>query len=332
MKKTLLLILLLIILTTYTFASADLARGSKGKEVMSLQQALINQGYLNGKADGDFGKKTEEAVKAFQRASGLPETGIADTATLETLLGETASGSTSESEISCRGCGRKVPANEGYSFCPYCGAAISVETNDTPTETLSAGDIVVFGHYEQDADSSNGPEEIEWRVLETNGESALMISQYALDDVPFSEHWDDTVGLWHVCDLHTWLNHDFLDTAFTEEEKSRLTSVSVTADRNPDYSTPPGDDTEDMVFLLSVTQVKRFFPSKSDRVVLATPYAIDRGVYLEDNGSCWWWTRTPGYTDGAVALVDNDGTINTYGCGVLSDRGGVRPVIALKLR
>jgi len=322
----------LIILAFCVVAHADFARGSKGDEVLTLQQALIDQGYLTGKADGDFGKKTEEAVKALQSARGLPETGIADTVTLEALFGKTSSGSAGDSEISCRSCGRKLPMNEGYSFCPYCGAAINEEVNDTPAETLSAGDLVVFGHYEQDADNSNGPEEIEWRVLETDGETALMISQYALDDVPFSEHWDDTVGLWHVCDLHSWLNHEFLDAAFTKEEKSRLASITVTADLNPDYSTPSGDDTEDMVFLLSVTQIKRFFSSKGDRVVLATPYAIDRGVYLEENGSCWWWTRTPGYTDGAVALVDNDGTINTYGCGALSDRGGVRPVIVLKLQ
>ena len=324
MKKTLLIIITLIMLSMFTNALAELSIGSKGSEVVKLQQALIDQGYLNGKADGDFGKKTEEAVKAFQRANNLPETGVADSDTQASLFGKTAAESSNDSELTCKNCGSIVPMDMDYSFCPYCGAALT-------GSTVSPGDILVFGHYEQDADRSNGPEEIEWIVLETDGEQALMISRYALDDVPFSEHWDDTVGLWYVCDLHTWLNDDFLNAAFTAEESSQLANVSVTADRNPDYSTPPGEDSEDMVFLLSITQAKRYFSSKADRAAVATPYAKERGVYLEGD-NCWWWTRTPGYTDGAVALIDNDGTINTYGCGALSDRGGVRPAIVLNLQ
>ena len=72
MRKMLSVIMVLIMLASCVVAYADLARGSKGDKVLALQQALIIEGYLNGKADGDFGKKTEDAVKAFQRANGLP--------------------------------------------------------------------------------------------------------------------------------------------------------------------------------------------------------------------------------------------------------------------
>jgi len=57
-----------------------LEKGSKGDDVKTLQQALIDQGYLSGKADGDFGNKTVQAVKAAQKAFGMEETGIADDA------------------------------------------------------------------------------------------------------------------------------------------------------------------------------------------------------------------------------------------------------------
>lgn len=53
-------------------------KGSKGDDVKTLQQALINQGFLSGKVDGDYGNKTVQAVKSAQKAFGMEETGIAD--------------------------------------------------------------------------------------------------------------------------------------------------------------------------------------------------------------------------------------------------------------
>ena len=85
-RKILAIVLALMLLVAHAFAYTELAKGSKGDEVVVLQEALINQGYLNGKADGDFGKKTEAAVLAFQRANGLPETGIADEATQAAIM------------------------------------------------------------------------------------------------------------------------------------------------------------------------------------------------------------------------------------------------------
>jgi hypothetical protein len=43
----------------------------KGKDVVELQETLNNLGFNCGKVDGDFGNKTDEAVKAFQRSKKL---------------------------------------------------------------------------------------------------------------------------------------------------------------------------------------------------------------------------------------------------------------------
>lgn len=53
-------------------------KGDKGKWVTLAQTELINKGYSCGKtgADGDFGKNTEAAVKAFQKDHGLKADGI----------------------------------------------------------------------------------------------------------------------------------------------------------------------------------------------------------------------------------------------------------------
>lgn len=49
--------------------------GSSGSSVRKLQILLNGLGYDCGKVDGDFGTKTEKAVKAFQKANGLDDDG-----------------------------------------------------------------------------------------------------------------------------------------------------------------------------------------------------------------------------------------------------------------
>ena len=58
------------------------------------------------------------------------------------------------------------------------------EPVEAPAEELSSievGDIVTFGHYEQDGDDANGLEPIEWIVLDTEDAVATLISRYGLD-------------------------------------------------------------------------------------------------------------------------------------------------------
>lgn len=56
--------------------AAVLTWGSKGDQVRQVQQRLIQYGYLNGSADGIFGKKTYDAVVWFQRKNGLSVDGV----------------------------------------------------------------------------------------------------------------------------------------------------------------------------------------------------------------------------------------------------------------
>jgi murein L,D-transpeptidase YcbB/YkuD len=54
--------------------------GSKGAAVRTLQQ-LLNKAGVKCATDGDFGPKTEQAVKEFQKKVGLAETGIVENKT-----------------------------------------------------------------------------------------------------------------------------------------------------------------------------------------------------------------------------------------------------------
>ena len=70
--------------------STSLKIGSTGSDVKSLQQKLIELGYLKDTADGIFGRKTAAAVKAYQKASNLTADGVAGTKTLTSLSGASA--------------------------------------------------------------------------------------------------------------------------------------------------------------------------------------------------------------------------------------------------
>ena len=59
--------------------------GSSGEDVRALQMALQTLGFLNDAADGKFGAKTREAVRKFQKKSGLAVDGIVGTATWAAL-------------------------------------------------------------------------------------------------------------------------------------------------------------------------------------------------------------------------------------------------------
>ena len=54
--------------------------GAKGNPVIKIQKAL------GIKADGEFGKGTEKAVKQFQKANSLPVTGKVDTLTFQKIV------------------------------------------------------------------------------------------------------------------------------------------------------------------------------------------------------------------------------------------------------
>lgn len=71
-----------------TTPDESLRRGDSGDAVTAMQKALLvwdPDCLPKWGADGDFGEETEEAVKAYQKAAGLPVTGVYDAATKKSL-------------------------------------------------------------------------------------------------------------------------------------------------------------------------------------------------------------------------------------------------------
>lgn len=64
--------------------------GDVGHQVVLLQRRLMDLGYFLISPNGSFDKKTEEAVKFFQKAHGLFDSGIADTETRKLMNSDDA--------------------------------------------------------------------------------------------------------------------------------------------------------------------------------------------------------------------------------------------------
>lgn len=197
-------------------------------------------------------------------------------------------------------------------------------------EGLKIGDVYTFGTYEQDNNTSNGQEDIKWFVLAKDGTKILVISKYALDCKPYSTSYTNLT--WETCTLRKWLNNDFLGAAFSADEKAMISTVTVSADKNPEYSTNPGNATQDQVFLLSITEANKYFSSDSARQCEPTDYAVANGAYVNsDNGNCWWWLRSPGDFQNNAASVINDGNVRESGSSVNHGYGAVRPALWIDL-
>ena len=88
---------------------ASIYQGAESQLVADLQSALIELGFLSGKADGKYGAKTAKAVADFQKKNGLYDSACADAATQGLLFEGTC--------VDSKGRSRKVsvvPTIEGF--------------------------------------------------------------------------------------------------------------------------------------------------------------------------------------------------------------------------
>ena len=192
------------------------------------------------------------------------------------------------------------------------------------------GSTIQFGKYEQDNVKSNGKEPVEWIVLEKNGNALLVISKNALDCKPFNEI--NTDKTWEFSTLRTWLNNSFLQAAFSNSELNHIASTNVRAEKNPEYDTAAGRDTQDQVFLLSISEAEKNFLSDYERMCTCTDYAKAQGAYTGINGQCWWWLRSPGCDSSIAAYVSSfDGSVNYKGISVNYDSLCIRPAMWINL-
>ena len=209
-----------------------------------------------------------------------------------------------------------------------CNVGIYGEEVWNKFKSVNVGDTYIFGSYEQDNNKSNGQEDIEWLVLEKEENRILVISKYSLDCKPYHTNYIDVT--WETCFLRKWMNNDFINAAFSDDEKAMIPTVTVSDDNNPTYNSNPGKETQDQVFLLSVVEVKHYLRSDSERKCRTTDYTVVNGAWKSDSGNCRWWLRSPGYEQDYAADVADNGYVNDYGYAV-DENKAVRPALWIDL-
>ena len=192
-------------------------------------------------------------------------------------------------------------------------------TGNDPTHFIPAYDLMYYGK-----------EAIEWLVLETQDDKILIISKYGLDWQRYDKNTVENGITWEFCTLRKWLNGRFINAAFNEREKQLISTVTVPADRNPEYDTNLGNPMEDKVFLLSINEANRYFSSDELWQCRPTEYAVANGVNQLDGGNCQWWLWSPGFEGNCAAIVSDDGGISS-GHYVGSGTVAIRPILWIDL-
>lgn len=221
----------------------------------------------------------------------------------------------------------------GYKDSKEKYAIVKAKYEQILIRNAAVGDKITFGTYEQDNDASNGAEEIEWLVLAKESNKLLVISDKALDCQRYNKIKDDTT--WEQCSLRKWLNDSFLNEAFSEEEKVLIQSTTISADKNPKYSTNPGNATTDKIFLLSCIEAEKYFATDNARQCSPTKYAYskianDYTALAVNYRTSYWWLRSPSMQQNVVAMINPVGSIGYRGI-TTSNYCYVRPALWISI-
>ena len=195
-------------------------------------------------------------------------------------------------------------------------------------------------------------EPIKWTVLTQKDGSALLLCDmlidapdYGLKSRPYTED-DQTIypSNYERSLVRTWLNDNFYNTAFTEEEQQIIlisdvdNSAASTANRENQFIC---GNTQDKVFLLSyadVTNPEYGFSadtSASDTAKIKKPtkYAWVQGATrdsMNDETGVWWLRSPDAEYEGGALIVSTDGYAGAN-FDIRQNSIGVAPALKIKL-
>lgn len=214
----------------------------------------------------------------------------------------------------------------GYKDSAEIAKSIYDRYKNELLQSAQIGDCVYFGVYEQDNVKENGKENIEWIVLDKSDDKLFVISKYVLDCQVYNATSEDVT--WEASTLRYWINTDFVNAAFSNDEIAMIANTAVSADDNPRYNVNQGSITQDKLFILSTEEAKQYFDSNDMRKCQATNYAKSSGA---TNAGCAWWLRTIGKYQNYASHIWQIGGVNDSGSCVNESDIGVRPAMWIEL-
>ena len=212
-------------------------------------------------------------------------------------------------------------------------------SNPKVANNVSTWDCIWFGNYYQANNKNKEP--IKWRVLSVNGDEAFLLADSGLDCQKYNRTYSPVT--WETCTLRSWLNNEFINNAFADDEKVAIKNTSVINDDNPEYGTSAGNNTTDRVFILSLSEyLNSAYGFSSDateydqaRRIKVTQYAKSKGAGVSDRegyvGNGYGWLRTPGRNADDAACIFDSGYIVRSGNTVHGSNLVVRPAMHISL-
>ena len=189
---------------------------------------------------------------------------------------------------------------------------------------FSIGKYVEFGLWPQTKDGTDKAP-IEWLVLDRDGNKALLISRFGLDQQQYNNRCADIT--WEECTLRKWLNETFMTNAFTREEENGIVLTEIDNTESQCYSgwsTSGGNNTQDKIFLLSYAEANKYFDVEYNNYdiydaksrIEPTAYAKAQGAFssgsyktAEGKTAGSWWLRSPGFYQTSAAFVASRGDL-----------------------
>lgn len=163
---------------------------------------------------------------------------------------------------------------------------------------LEVGSIIEYGTFRG--------EPIRWRVLAKDGEDIELITEKAINAMPFDTRFIANLP-YEMSELYAWLNGPFL-----RELKRSGRGYKLAAD---------------VVFCLSREDAFELFADDDDRKCRVSAAAIDEGAEVYDGGYTHWWLFEDGDELNMVSYVWYSGMVGDPHCAPASISVGVRPCI-----
>ena len=189
-------------------------------------------------------------------------------------------------------------------------------------------DVIINGSkYHKTENDYFKYESIKWRVLRYENSEAFLLSEAILDSQPY--HSENEEIDWEKSSIRAWLNNEFINKAFSDEENKAINTVELINKDNSKYGTQGGKNTSDKLFLLSLSEVDETEESKEYGFWDKKTRKCKNDNFSEE--TYFWWLRSPGNSSHDAAGVYYYGWVFGYGYDVQEPAGGIRPALYLNL-
>lgn len=195
-------------------------------------------------------------------------------------------------------------------------------------------------------------EPIKWRILNTDGDEALLLADVALDDQEYNSDWNAKGVTWKNSSMRSWLNgygksenqpkldyssNNFINETFSSEERKAILSKAVVN----------GSEAIDKIFLMSESDICNsnmakkygFAPSCDTNDEAKRSYCSNyayamgvwRGEYPYEGNVCWGLCSTSFEGGYSTWVYENGRSGKSDDFDIRFSSAGVRPALHLNL-